>query len=111
MKTTLVNINRGSRCDVYIGRGGPFGNPYVLGQDGDREEVIRKYRIYFHDRLKFDREFRKKVEALKGKVLGCHCTPLACHGNVIIEFLDGPSEESKPHAPVVKPDITQPSEG
>lgn len=88
--TTLVNINRGDRCDVYIGRGGPFGNPYVIGQDGDRDEVIRKFRDYFHQRLKMDRDFRKKVEALKGKTLGCHCAPLNCHGTVIMEFLDGP---------------------
>ena len=93
-KTTLVNINRGVRCDVYIGRGGPFGKPYVIGseaegKDGTRDDVIRKFRGYFEQKLKMDPDFKKKVLALKGKVLGCHCAPLDCHGQVYIEYLDG----------------------
>lgn len=90
MRTSLSNVNRGQRCDVYIGRGSPFGNPYAVGQDGDRDEVIRKYRIHFQDKLRLDRAFKGQVEALRGKTLGCHCTPLACHGDVIVEYLEGP---------------------
>lgn len=75
LKTTLVNIRTGAKFDIYIGRagngfGGTFGNPYVVGPDGDREEVIRKFRIYFHDRLKRDPSFGPAVESLRGKVLG-----------------------------------------
>ena len=88
--TTAVNINKGIRCEVYVGRGTPFGNPYVIGQDGDRDEVIRKYRIHFYEKLKIDPNFKKQVQALKGRVLGCHCVPLKCHSSVIIDFLDGP---------------------
>lgn len=100
-KTTLVNINRGSRCEVYIGRGGPFGNPFVIGaekdgKDGTREDVIRKFRDYFQQKLKMDPEFRKKVEGLRGKVLGCYCVPLDCHGQIIIDYLDGPKPSSMP---------------
>jgi len=90
MATALANINRGQRCDVYIGRGSPFGNPYVIGQDGDRDEVIRKYEIHFTEKLRLEPEFRKKVLALKGKILGCHCAPLKCHGDIIVRFLDRP---------------------
>lgn len=86
VSTELVNIRHG-KADVYIGRGSPFGNPYVLGADGDREEVIRLYRIYFHDKIARDPGFRVQVEALRGKRLGCHCSPLACHGDVILEYL------------------------
>lgn len=85
--TFLVNINR-ARCEVYIGRGTPFGNAYKIGENGDRDEVIRLYRIDFFERLKRDPEWKKKVDSLKGKVLGCHCAPLACHGNIIIDYLD-----------------------
>ena len=28
---------------VYIGRGSPYGNPFVIGKDGTREQVIAKY--------------------------------------------------------------------
>lgn len=84
--TTVVNI-RNSTCDQYIGRGSTFGNPYHIGEDGDREQVIEKFRAYFYKRLT-DASFRDKVLALKGKRLGCWCVPLNCHGNVIVEYLE-----------------------
>lgn len=84
--TELVNIAN-ARCDVYIGRGSPFGNPYALGVDGDRQEVIRLFRIHFYEKLKRDPLFRSQVETLRGKKLGCHCYPVGCHGAVILEYL------------------------
>lgn len=30
--------------DVYIGRPSKWGNPFSIGRDGSREEVIEKYR-------------------------------------------------------------------
>lgn len=93
VRTTVVNIRTGAKFDVYCGRargglGGTFGNPYVLGPDGDRAEVIRKFRIYFHDRLKLDPTFRAAVEGLRGKILACFCKPLECHSDVIVEWLE-----------------------
>ena len=32
---------------------------------------------------------RPSLEPLRGKVLGCYCKPLACHGDVIVELLEG----------------------
>lgn len=86
--TTVVNIKRGEKADVYIGRPSPFGNPYVIGPDGDRDEVIRLFRAYFYSRLQMDPAWKAKVEALKGKSLGCFCSPMECHGGIIAEFLD-----------------------
>lgn len=31
---------------VYIGRPGKWGNPFVIGRDGSRAEVIAKYRTW-----------------------------------------------------------------
>lgn len=73
--------------DVYIGRPGPFQNPFEIGKDGTRAEVLIKYRAYFFDRVRRDSEFRKAVLALRGKRLVCWCKPLACHGDVIVEYL------------------------
>lgn len=89
-KTTVINVRSGEKYDVYMGRGGPFGNPYVIGPDGDRAEVIRKFRIDFYERLRLDPEWKAKVEALQGKVLACHCAPLDCHSDVYVEYLDTP---------------------
>lgn len=84
--TKVANVDKGDRHDVYIGRGSSWGNPYAIGFDGDRDEVIRKYKY------DFDRGFLKssKEDALKlkGKVLGCHCKPMACHGDVIANYLN-----------------------
>lgn len=74
--------------DVYIGRPGPFGNPFVVGRDGTRDEVIEKHRRWFHERIVLDHEFRSLVETLRGKRLGCYCKPRPCHGDVIAEWLN-----------------------
>ena len=31
---------------VYVGRPSKWGNPYTIGPDGDRVDVIRKFRAY-----------------------------------------------------------------
>jgi len=84
--TTVVNIKR-SKCEVFCGRGSFFGNQYRIGRDGDRGEVIEKYREWFNKKLT-NSEFRVKVLALKGKKLGCWCKPLRCHCDVIVEYLE-----------------------
>lgn len=92
METLVVNL-RNEPYDIYIGRGqgekGIFGNPFEIGKDGSREEVIRLFRIQFYQRLNFEPGFLDKVIALEGKRLGCFCKPLACHGDVYVEFLRG----------------------
>ena len=85
-RTRVVNKDF-EDCDVYIGRGSKFGNPYHIGKDGTREEVIEKYKEWFNKKIKKDR-FRAEVLKLKGKKLGCYCAPRACHGDVIIEWLN-----------------------
>jgi hypothetical protein len=92
LPTYVVNIQN-TRCEIYIGRGSPFGNPYVIGKHGDRTEVLRKFRIYFNDRLIKDPVWKAKVEKLKGRVMGCFCAPLPCHGHIIAEFLEGLREK------------------
>jgi len=68
--------------DVYIGRPSKWGNPYVIGRDGSREDVIRKYKSY----LTGNRKLMSEIGELKGKTLGCYCHPKACHGDVLVEL-------------------------
>jgi hypothetical protein len=68
--------------DVYIGRPSCWGNPFVIGKDGTREEVVEKYRNWI---LK-NEYLMSKLPELKGKTLGCWCAPKACHGDVLIEL-------------------------
>jgi hypothetical protein len=90
--TTVVNIRKkkgkkSSFYDVYCGRGSLFGNPFKIGRDGDRKQVIQKFREYFYKRLT-DVRFRDSVLSLKGKILGCYCKPLECHLDIIVEYLE-----------------------
>lgn len=86
----VVNIRTHKSTEVrYIGRGSIFGNPFKLGEDGTRDEVIEKYKFYFYDRLSWDSYFKDRVESLRGCVIGCFCKPQACHGDIIKEYLDG----------------------
>ena len=71
--------------DVYIGRPGPFGNPFVIGRDGTREQVIEKFSFYLHENPDIAFELWK----LKPKRLVCFCAPEACHGDVYAEALEG----------------------
>lgn len=89
-KTKVVNINQ-EPYDVYIGRYSIWGNPYRIGLDGTRKEVIQKYRIWFLKQIE-EKAFHKKTLELKDKILGCHCKPKDCHGDVIVEWLNSPFE-------------------
>lgn len=84
--TTVVN-KRNESFDEYIGRGSIFGNPYEIGRDGTREQVIERYRTWFGFMVR-DPIFLSAVQLLRNKKLGCFCKPLLCHGDVIKEFLD-----------------------
>jgi hypothetical protein len=85
MPTTVVNKDI-MDFDVYIGRGSKWGNPYRIGPDGTREEVIKKYILYLLAHP--DLIEQAKVE-LKDKVLGCFCKPLDCHGDILAALADG----------------------
>ncbi len=81
----LVVHCRREPFDVYIGRPSYWGNPFVIGKDGTREEVIEKYRMYLLEHT----EMRYHIYELRGKVLGCYCAPLACHGDILAELANG----------------------
>lgn len=89
VKTTkVVNRDCGDAFDVYIGRRGPWGNPFIIGKDGERNDVIEKYKKYFYETLINDPSRKDAIMELKGLRLGCHCKPHACHGDVIAEYLN-----------------------
>ena len=71
---------------VYIGRGSPYGNPFVIGKDGDREEVIRKYAEWVRKQPELMEMI--KIE-LAGRDLKCFCAPNACHGDILLKIANG----------------------
>ena len=70
--------------DVYIGRPSKWANPFVIGVDGNRAEVIAQY----EDWIKTQPELMASLHELKDKSLGCWCWPLPCHGEVLVKLVD-----------------------
>ncbi len=86
--TSIVNKYK-SPWDVSVARDSIWGNPFVIGSNGDtRQEVIAKYRHHFYNKVKNDLKFREATLNLKDKVLGCTCKPQDCHGDVITQYLN-----------------------
>lgn len=80
---------------VFIGRPGPFGNPFIIGKHGTRKEVIDLYRQMINRYTDSASELREKVKReLKGKDLACFCAPLPCHGDVLLEIANGMKNDS-----------------
>lgn len=81
--TKVVHCKK-SQYDVYIGRPDKWGNPFEIGKDGTRAEVIEKYQNYILE----NQELMADLEELRGKRLGCWCHPLPCHGDVLVKLLN-----------------------
>lgn len=74
MITEVMNLkNKDQLFDVYIGRGSKWGNPFIIGRDGTREEVIEKYRSY----ILSNPVLMASLPELDGKILACYCVPLS----------------------------------
>jgi hypothetical protein len=61
---------------IYCGRGSKYGNPFVMGRDGSRDEVCDR----------FEREVLPGLDVteLRGKDLVCFCVPKRCHCDSIL---------------------------
>lgn len=90
----IVNKHHG-KSGEYIGRGSPLGNPFVIGKDGSREQVIAKYRVWLNEQImrknpvvldELNRLGNKAIDE-KGLALQCFCYPKPCHGEIIKEKL------------------------
>ena len=82
MKPKVLNRRRNLKSTgVYVGRPTKWGNPFVIGVHGTREEVVALYREYIlNSRLK------DELHELTGRNLICWCAPLACHADVLLEL-------------------------
>lgn len=82
----VVRVVNGSAPEgaVAIGRGTVWGNPFLIGADGDRDTVVSKF--YHYAKWRLERE-PNWLEPLRGKDLACYCSPNSCHGNAIVMLL------------------------
>lgn len=83
---------------VSVTRPGPYGNPYIVGRDGDAKECTAKFRAAWNhavacaerDRTPF-MPFGKPIYLgpLVGKNLACFCREdaLFCHADVLLDIV------------------------
>jgi Domain of unknown function (DUF4326) len=94
-ESMLCDVERVVHCkkhkyDTYIGRAAngmaesKWHNPFVIGKDGTRNEVLAKYEDYLME----SPALLADLHELDQKVLGCWCAPLACHGDVLVAVRD-----------------------
>lgn len=92
MTARVVHCQR-QPYDVYIGRenrkhglkASKWANPYKVGRDGTREQVMRRYEVWLFSHP----ELVAALPELAGKELGCWCAPLPCHGDVLVRLANG----------------------
>lgn len=90
----VVNLYR-ENFDLYIGRPGAWGNPFKIGKNGTREEVIELYEFQLRQEIKRKPGLEETILSLAGKRLGCHCSPAPCHGDVIVRIFNEITEKKK----------------
>jgi len=61
----------------------PWANPFKIGINGDRSQVIEKYENYIRN----NPLLLNRINELKGKCLGCWCAPEPCHGDVLLKII------------------------
>ena len=76
---------------VYVGRPSKFGNPFTIGRDGSREEVIQKFEAWL---FVVDENSSPPMlitiddlHSLRGKDLVCWCAPEACHAQILMKYI------------------------
>jgi hypothetical protein len=83
--TRRVHCKGSIPFDVYIGRPSRWGNPFVKGRDGTRDEVIAKYAVW----IRTQPQLLADLPELACKTLGCWCMPTqSCHGDVLLALLE-----------------------
>ncbi len=102
------NLVRSGGKRFYVGRSGSYrkelgedlsglGNPFVMGRDGGREEVVEKYGKWLFPKLRKGVESKEKelffriveeVESGNDIELVCWCKPALCHGDVLKKFVE-----------------------
>jgi len=116
VQTQLVNVTKYGRSGVtMIGRSTKYGNPFKMEKDGGkytREGCVEAFREWWYADEQADLREQAKDE-LEGDTLGCYCLgegdrydgsepvaevvgePAVCHGEVILEYLNGNSANTE----------------
>ena len=78
---------------VKVARPTKWGNPFRIGVNGNREEVLHKYRTWVMQKLAEQPDF---LAPLRGKNLACFCKMTEpCHADILLELANGENPPDK----------------
>lgn len=95
-----VRASAAGLCRVDRRSGSILGNPFLPDGNGGRIAAMAKYAQHFDEQIATSKAFRQEVERVRGQRLACWCAPLACHGNVVLDYHDRTASTPAPHAPL-----------
>lgn len=84
----------GDEVGIYIGRAGKgkagsvLANPFHVGKDGTRSDVIAKYRVWLWKKIQGkDPQVLNELRRIHAEQadLICFCSPHPCHGDVVLK--------------------------
>lgn len=90
----IVANQRKTKFGEYISRPYVLGNPFIVGIDGTRDEVIEKYQVWMYEQIEAKNDIYEELVrflhiARDGNlVLLCYCKPKKCHGDHIKDWID-----------------------
>lgn len=70
---------------VYVGRPSKWGNPFEIGKDGTRQDVVIRYSEWICEQP----ALLAALPELRGKDLVCWCAPAMCHADVLRDMANG----------------------
>ena len=68
---------------VLIDRRTKWGNPFRIGRDGSRDEVIARYRADLWRRIRAGEVALEELAGIANCWYACWCSPSPCHGLVL----------------------------
>ena len=71
---------------VYIGRGSKWGNPFRIGPDGYRADVIAEYQRWLADQY----QLLRALDELRACLL---LPPRPCHGDLLLRLANATREQ------------------
>lgn len=86
-KRRVFHVNERNAEAVLIDRTTALGNPFRLGRDGDRFEVLEKYQQWLRETPGMIELIRRRVPP--GYPVECHCFPQPCHGDTLVRVAEG----------------------
>lgn len=72
---------------VYVGRPSPWGNPFRMKSEADRDKVCDLFEAALLRKFEQDPDAKRRLkEALRGKDLVCWCAPKRCHADILLKY-------------------------